>query len=137
MSGFKAIGYIEKRKAGMYILCNLIAKKLEKSSKNNATWKDRTGNARQGIKGISTSSKTCRVFTISLSHSVDYGSILEEGSEPHVIRPKNKKALYWKGAAHPVKEIHHPGTKGTHELENTINNNTSVIKTALINYWGG
>lgn len=34
----------------------------------------------------------------------------EEGTKPHVIRPKNKKALFWKGAAHPVRIVHHPGT---------------------------
>lgn len=27
-----------------------------------------------------------------------------------VIRPKNKKALYWPGARHPVKSVNHPGS---------------------------
>ncbi len=35
---------------------------------------------------------------------------LEFGTKPHVIVPKNKKALYWPGAAHPVKKVSHPGT---------------------------
>ena len=29
---------------------------------------------------------------------------------PRVIRPKKGKALFWPGAAHPVKEVHHPGS---------------------------
>jgi hypothetical protein len=45
-----------------------------------------------------------------VSVGVEYGADLEEGTNPHEIRPKNKKALYWKGASHPVKAVHHPGT---------------------------
>jgi hypothetical protein len=37
-------------------------------------------------------------------------AVLEFGSRPHVIKPKNKKKLFWPGARFPVKEIHHPGT---------------------------
>ncbi len=36
---------------------------------------------------------------------------LELGTRPHVIRPKDKQALSWPGGEHPVKEVHHPGTK--------------------------
>ena len=25
--------------------------------------------------------------------------------------PKDKKALYWPGAAHPVRKVNHPGSK--------------------------
>lgn len=40
-----------------------------------------------------------------------YGLFLEEGVGPFVIYPKNKKALFWKGALHPVKKVNHPGIK--------------------------
>ena len=30
---------------------------------------------------------------------------------PYLIRPRRKKALYWKGARHPVKVVRHPGLK--------------------------
>ena len=43
--------------------------------------------------------------------TVGYGVFVHEGTSPHIIRPTKKKALYWKGAAHPVKLVHHPGTK--------------------------
>ena len=36
---------------------------------------------------------------------------IEYGTPPHEIRPKNKKALHWEGAEHPVKVVKHPGTK--------------------------
>ena len=43
--------------------------------------------------------------------NVKYAVIVEKGSKAHVIRPKNKKALYWKGAKRPVKMVNHPGSK--------------------------
>lgn len=33
------------------------------------------------------------------------------GTKAHIIRPKRKKALSWPGGKHPVKMVHHPGTK--------------------------
>ena len=49
--------------------------------------------------------------------NVKYAVIVEKGSKAHVIRPKNKKALYWKGAKHPVKQVNHPGSKAKPYLE--------------------
>ena len=46
-----------------------------------------------------------------VSTNTKYARIFEEGSRPHVIRPKKKKALYWAGASHPVRQVNHPGTK--------------------------
>ena len=43
--------------------------------------------------------------------NVKYAVIVEKGSKPHKIRAKNKKALYWKGATRPVKQVNHPGSK--------------------------
>ena len=42
---------------------------------------------------------------------VEYAWAVHEGTNPHVIEPKNKKALYWKGAKYPVKRVMHPGIK--------------------------
>ena len=49
--------------------------------------------------------------------NVKYAVIVEKGSKSHVIRPKNKKALYWKGAKRPVKLVNHPGSKAKPYLE--------------------
>jgi hypothetical protein len=43
--------------------------------------------------------------------TASYAPHVEFGTKPHVILPKNKKALYWPGAAHPVRRVNHPGTK--------------------------
>lgn len=42
---------------------------------------------------------------------------LEKGTRPHIIQPRFKKALFWPGARHPVRVVHHPGTAAQHPLE--------------------
>jgi hypothetical protein len=42
--------------------------------------------------------------------TADYAPHVEFGTKPHTITAKNAKALYWPGAAHPVKSVKHPGT---------------------------
>lgn len=39
------------------------------------------------------------------------GLYVTGGTRAHVIAPRDKKALFWPGARHPVREVHHPGTK--------------------------
>lgn len=46
-----------------------------------------------------------------LKPSVTYALFVHEGTAPHVIRPVSAKALYWRGADHPVKSVNHPGTR--------------------------
>ena len=65
-----------------------------------------TGHLRRGI---STDIKALEA-TIHTS-SIKYAPGVEFGTKSHIIRPKNKKALYWKGAKHPVKQVNHPGSK--------------------------
>jgi hypothetical protein len=48
-----------------------------------------------------------------LSHVVvdtDHWQPMEYGASPHVIRPiPPNTELFWPGATHPVREVHHPG----------------------------
>ena len=46
-----------------------------------------------------------------VSANTKYAEGVEKGTKPHIIRAKNKKALYWQGAKHPVKVVNHPGSK--------------------------
>ena len=43
--------------------------------------------------------------------TASYADAVYYGTRPHDIIPINKKALYWPGAAYPVKRVHHPGSK--------------------------
>lgn len=44
--------------------------------------------------------------------NVKYAAIHQFGgkTKPHVIKPKNKKSIFFPGAAHPVKMVNHPGS---------------------------
>ncbi|MDX3074619.1 HK97 gp10 family phage protein [Streptomyces sp. MI02-7b] len=52
-----------------------------------------------------------RSVGVVIGTNVSYAADVEYGTKPHVILPKNKKALYWPGAAHPVSKVNHPGTR--------------------------
>ena len=72
--------------------------------------KVRTGRLRQSFEPVG-SNIAEGLFTAGLRSRVEYATIQHEGGTipPHVIRPKFKKALFWPGAAHPVKKVNHPG----------------------------
>lgn len=131
--GFQVFDFIDKKKAGMIVLCNLIAKDFENQAKTNAKWTDRSSHAKQGISsgviGINGN------YNIHLSHGVSYGAILEEGSKPHIITTKNSNGLYWKDAAHPVKKVNHPGTKGFKTFETVLENNKARTVERIVEYW--
>lgn len=52
-----------------------------------------------------------RFYTVTVGTNVNYADDVEYGTAPHRIYPRNKKALYWPGAAHPVAYVDHPGTR--------------------------
>lgn len=54
--------------------------------------------------------KSTTQMTGAIRSNVEYARYLEEGTRPHIIRPKTAKALFWPGARHPVKQVNHPGT---------------------------
>lgn len=51
--------------------------------------------------------------TTLIIEMADYGEFIEFGTAPHIIKPKNKKALKFKSGDNQVfaKEVHHPGTR--------------------------
>jgi len=50
----------------------------------------------------------------------EYAQWVNDGTQPYTITPTNKKALYWEGADHPVRVVHHPGIKGRHFVEDSL-----------------
>ena len=59
---------------------------------------------------------------------LDYGYYVEFGTPPHIIKPKDKKALHWGGKDGPiVKEVKHPGTRPNPFIRNTLNNKIGKI----------
>lgn len=72
-------------------------------------------------------------FESRITNPVPYGETVEKGSKPHLILPRNKKALAFlpfanfslaeagaQGGEVVVKSVRHPGTKGTHFVEKTL-----------------
>ena len=81
-----------------------IEARAKRNISNNGSVK--TGHLRRGI----TTNVGNMEVTVHTSN-IKYARLVEEGTRPHTIRAKNKKALYWKGAKHPVKSVNHPGSK--------------------------
>ncbi len=52
--------------------------------------------------------------------TASYAPFVEFGTKPHMIVPKDKQALYWPGAAHPVRSVNHPGTKPNQFMERIV-----------------
>lgn len=125
----KARNHVARCKAAMHSVCQNVAAHMETRAKQIAPWKDRTAHARESINsGVEVRGEQ---FVLFVAHGVRYGRYLEQGTEPHVILPRHKKALYWAGAPHPVKKVKHPGTDkypailpaaeaGRQELKNTL-----------------
>ena len=81
---------------------------IEKNAKSNLTSNGsvKTGHLRRGIKNF----RRGMTATVHTSN-IKYAPMVEKGTKAHIVRAKNKKALYWKGAKHPVKQVNHPGSK--------------------------
>jgi len=56
-----------------------------------------------------------------------YAWFVHFGTRPYTIFPKTKKALYWKGALHPVRKVNHPGIRANPFVERTANEMRSPV----------
>jgi len=81
-----------------------------------------TGRLRNSIRVTSEGN----VITISI---VDYAYFVEFGTPPHIIKPKDKKALKFKAGNGQVfaKVVKHPGTRPNPFIRNTIRNKLGII----------
>jgi hypothetical protein len=69
----------------------------------------------------------------SIKSPAEYARYVNDGTGPYTITPKGQatyyagqkltsgSALWWEGLDHPVKVVHHPGIKGQHFVEDSIN----------------
>ena len=94
----------DKTKGNVQIVLNNTGFKIETKAKGNVPVD--TGHLRRGI-----TTKIGDMEVIVHTSNIKYARGVEFGTRPHLIKPKNKKALYWKGAKHPVKSVNHPGSK--------------------------
>ena len=78
----------------------------------------KTGRLRSSI--VSRAEGAGRSVGYVIGTNVVYAAAIEYGLDEFDIFPKNKKALYWPGAAHPVAKVHHPGIKAQPYLRPAI-----------------
>ena len=71
--------------------------------------------------------KELRNLTGKWGPEMDYAPFVEFGTAPHAIYPKDKKALFWEGAEHPVKAVQHPGTAANPFMERILEASTGGI----------
>ena len=119
----------DKTKGNVQKVLNNTGFKIETKAKGNVPVD--TGHLRRGI-----TTKIGDMEVIVHTSNIKYARGVEFGTRPHLIKPKNKKALYWKGAKHPVKSVNHPGSKAKpylipafeSEKDNLIMNLKEVIE---------
>jgi HK97 gp10 family phage protein len=90
-SKFKSVKHMEdKLQRALFGVVKYWDGPIEEHMKQNAPWNDRTTNARNGLSAVAQKSGATvagSTFAIILSHSVDYGLYLEEGTENMSARP--------------------------------------------------
>lgn len=125
---------VVRNKAATFLVCQSVAAQMEKKAKSVAPWQDRTAHARQSINGGA--EILGDMVRIHIAHGVKYGRYLEKGTPAHEILPHGKKALYWNGAPHPVKAVHHPGTKSMPAVLPAAEFGKQDLKAAVTSLWG-
>lgn len=77
--------YEQRIQQALGLLADTFAAKMEAQAKGQAPWSDRTGAARQGLRGMA--EKAATRIVIYLIHSVSYGVYLERGTSKMAPRP--------------------------------------------------
>jgi hypothetical protein len=81
----------------------------------------RTGRLRSSIRAGDP-----RIFSLrgslTVGSDLEYAAAVNDGSRPHIIRPRSKQVLRFNVGGRIVfaKVVHHPGTKGTHFLDRAL-----------------
>lgn len=85
-----------------------------------------TGRLRASIKGQASRTWTLRPqYTVSTN--VDYASMVQDGTRPHIIRPRTRQALKFTVGGQVVfaRVVHHPGTRARPFLDRALAEETA------------
>lgn len=139
MAKFQTKEYLDRKRAGMYLLGDNIGKGMERTAKMKATWTDRTGNTRRAIHGGADA--TTNGAVIYLAHGTMVGTYLEEGTGIYgpsgkPIVPIHSKALRFTVGGN---QIFAKSVKGMPEqpiIEPTALAALPMIEEQVMKYWG-
>ena len=57
----------------------------------------------------------------TIKSPAEYAIYQDQGTSPYLIQSKRPNGyLYWEGADHPVKTVHHPGIKAKHFVQQSL-----------------
>jgi hypothetical protein len=104
---------------------------VEAASKREAPV--RTGNLRRTITSRVEQGGNRGVIGTNAS----YARPVHEGSRPHIIMPRYKKALYARGWAHPVRVVHHPGNKPNRFMVRAAESSRSAVEREMAGVFNG
>jgi HK97 gp10 family phage protein len=62
-----------------------------------------------------------------IGYKAKYAGFVHDGTAPYTIVPTTKKALFWKGAAHPMRSVRHPGIKANPFLQRAVDSSEPTI----------
>lgn len=98
---------------------------IKNDAQNIAPYK--TGNLRRSIYTEIHDSPMIGVVRVD-TNAAPYALGVEGGTKAHVIMPRRSRALFWKGARHPVRLVFHPGTKAKPFMRPAFEKNVDRIK---------
>lgn len=77
---------------------------------------------------VVTAGYTVRARTATGGEASAYAVFVHEGTSPHEIRATSANALFWPGAAHPVKAVMHPGAAANRFMAEPLIANRALLR---------
>jgi len=98
------------------VIGNSYAEQTVENVKRKKLFKSRTGNLLQSIMALKESDTRVVIYGAGKDSFLEYGKFLEFGTAPHIIRPRERKALKIPTSRGFIfrKKVHHPGIKPRH-----------------------
>lgn len=93
---------------------------------------------RTGAASASVMGRRVSEFVGHVASSLGYVTILEEGSRPHVIRPRSAKVLAFPSGGRTVfaRSVNHPGTRGYHAFRDGVASSVRAVEAIVARHLG-
>ena len=102
--------------ATLSVIGNSYVEQTVENIKRKRLFRSRTGNLIQSITAVKESDTRVVIYGAGRNSFLEYGKFLEFGTAPHVIRPRERKALKIPTSKGFIfrKKVHHPGIRARH-----------------------